>query len=100
MLRDPLSRLLSVFLGFGAFFIWLAIRAEGLFYVVFSLTLFLWVEMESALRSFQLQRKKAAPANRSHTQAHERLRHSQADNIRIAIFFLFFSQVAFFGAGK
>ncbi|KAJ8481278.1 hypothetical protein ONZ51_g6113 [Trametes cubensis] len=100
MLRDPLSRLLTVFLGFAAFFIWLAIRAEGIFYVVYSLTLFLWVEMESALRSFQLQREEVATTNRSHTQAHERLRHSQADNIRIAVFFLFFSQVAFFGAGN
>ncbi|KAI0327602.1 alkaline phosphatase-like protein [Cubamyces sp. BRFM 1775] len=100
VLRDLQSRLLSVFLGFGAFFIWLAIRAEGLFYVVYSLTLLLWVEMESALRSFQLQRTIVSTTNQSRTRANSQLHHPQAEDLRIAVFFVFFSQVAFFGAGN
>ncbi|KAH9887342.1 alkaline phosphatase-like protein [Cubamyces lactineus] len=100
-LRDPRGRLLSAFLGFGAFFIWLAIRAEGLFYVVYSLTLVLWVEMESALRSSQLQqRNRTSATNPSDTHAYAHMHHTQADDLRIAVFFLFFSQVAFFGAGN
>ena len=46
----PYARLLTFFLGFGAFFVWLAIAVEGLFYVAYSLTLCLWVEVEAARR--------------------------------------------------
>ncbi|KAH9925588.1 GPI ethanolamine phosphate transferase 1 [Epithele typhae] len=78
---QPHARLLSFFLGFGRAFVWLAIAAEDLVYVAFSLTLTTWVEVKAALRQ---------------TAAHK----PRAEDLRIAVFFLLFVQVAAFGAGK
>ncbi len=92
---NPKARLLSFFLGFGACFVWLAIAVEGLFYVVYSLTLVLWVEVESELRS-HTRRVSETPTTTQNASTYR----PQADDLRIAVFFLFFVQVAFFGTGK
>jgi phosphatidylinositol glycan class N len=81
------------FLGFGVCFVILSISVEGLFYLAFSATLALWIEVEAALHSSttntgDLDRKVA----KSYTY--------KADDLRIALFFLFFVQIAFFGTGK
>ncbi|KAI0807038.1 alkaline phosphatase-like protein [Fomes fomentarius] len=92
---NPKARLLSFFLGFGACFVWLAIAVEGLFYVVYSLTLVLWVEVESELRSHtRLVSEK--PTTKQNASTYR----PKADDLRIAVFFLFFVQVAFFGTGN
>lgn len=91
---NPQARLLSFFLGFGACFVWLAIAVEGLFYVVYSLTLVLWVEVESVLRAH------SHIQNPKDTSKDARTYRPKADDLRIAVFFLFFVQVAFFGTGK
>ncbi|KAI0334221.1 PigN-domain-containing protein [Cubamyces sp. BRFM 1775] len=93
----PYGRLLSFFLGFGACFVWLAISVEGLFYIAYSLTLCLWVEVETALRAHK--RAKAKP---SEVEKHGVIRtyRPHKDDLRIAVFFLFFVQVAFFGTGN
>ncbi|KAI0826505.1 PigN-domain-containing protein [Trametes gibbosa] len=51
---NPHGRVLSFFLGLGSCFIWLTIRVEGLFYAAYFLTLYSWVEVETALRLFAL----------------------------------------------
>ena len=95
---NPQARLLSFFLGFGACFVWLAIAVEGLFYVVYSLTLVLWVEVESVLRAHShIQNPIQNPMD---TSKDARTYRPKADDLRIAVFFLFFVQVAFFGTGK
>lgn len=104
--NNPHGRLLSFFLGFGVCFVWLTIRTEGLFYIAYSLTLGLWVEVESALRPYTLAEDALQPITAA--KAVETAEHAKdastyrphADDLRIAVFFLFFVQVAFFGTGK
>ncbi|KAI8992816.1 PigN-domain-containing protein [Trametes punicea] len=105
---NPYGRLLSFFLGFGACFVWLAISVEGLFYVAYSLTLCLWVEVETALRS-STRLMTAPPTPAQNMRNKEVIQQGisdaityrpRADDLRIAVFFLFFVQVAFFGTGN
>ena len=92
--------MLSFFLGFGACFVWLAIAVEGLFYVVYSLTLCLWVEVESVLRACALQDSQKRGTSQQDSKLNTTAYRPKADDLRIAVFFLFFVQVAFFGTGK
>lgn len=85
----PTSRILSLFLGFGVCFVILSISVEGLFYAAFTCNLLLWIEVEATV---QPNRAGTAPQN----QGYE----FHTDDIRIALFFLFFVQVAFFGTGN
>ncbi|KAI0777833.1 alkaline phosphatase-like protein [Trametes elegans] len=88
---NPHGRLLSFFLGPGIVFVWLSIRTEGLFYTAYSLTVYLWAEVEAALRSHEQNTATRGPASRSCIRW---------DDVRIAVFFLYFVQIAFFGAGN
>ncbi|KAG1751768.1 Phosphatidylinositolglycan class N-domain-containing protein [Suillus lakei] len=87
--NTPTSRIISLFLGFGVCFIILSISVEGLFYAAFTCNLLLWIEVEATVQS---NRVVAASQN----QGYE----FRTDDIRIALFFLFFVQVAFFGTGN
>ncbi|EIN05765.1 PigN-domain-containing protein [Punctularia strigosozonata HHB-11173 SS5] len=101
------SKILMYFLAFGPLFVLLSISVEGLFYVVFSITLALWIEVESAARD-----RSPVPAlvgssdPRVHAQDGKIAMPSSGrynprlDDVRIALFFLFFVQVAFFGTGN
>ena len=101
---NPHARLLSFFLSFSVCFIWLAIGFEGLFYVSYSLTLCLWVEVESALWTHTRAKSSANATTNARTRSRGKQDPSayrpKADDLRIAVFFLFFVQVAFFGTGK
>ncbi|KAI0668974.1 PigN-domain-containing protein [Trametes maxima] len=98
---DPRGRLLSFFLGFGACFVWLAIRVEGLFYVAYSLTLCLWVEVETALRPYTGAKGTLGENESTASVAKDATTYRpRADDLRIAVFFLFFVQAAFFGTGN
>ncbi|KAF8527215.1 PigN-domain-containing protein [Gautieria morchelliformis] len=88
----PFPRLLGLFLAFGPCFIILSISVEGLFYLSFSTTLLLWIEVEGTVREDALSSQVARPISRLVTL--------RADDIRISLFFLFFVQVAFFGTGN
>ncbi|KAJ7738485.1 Phosphatidylinositolglycan class N-domain-containing protein [Mycena maculata] len=85
------SKLLMYFLAFGPCFVFLSISVEGLFYVAYSITLASWIEVERALRSDVDRVKKSKSVLQ--------YRFQPAD-IRIALFFLFFVQVGFFGTGN
>ncbi|OAX38080.1 PigN-domain-containing protein [Rhizopogon vinicolor AM-OR11-026] len=87
--HTPASRIVSLFLGFGVCFVILSISVEGLFYAAFTCNLLLWIEVEAAVR---LNGAGAV----SSKQGYE----FRTDDIRIALFFLFFVQVAFFGTGN
>ncbi|EMD35215.1 hypothetical protein CERSUDRAFT_107194 [Gelatoporia subvermispora B] len=88
--QHPLERILSFFLAFSVCFVILSISVEGLFYCAFSATLLLWIEVEATLR-------RTAPVEDVPDVTAYRPR---ADDLRIAVFFLFFVQVAFFGTGN
>jgi GPI ethanolamine phosphate transferase 1 len=76
------------FLGFGVCFVILSISVEGLFYLAYSATLIIWIEVEAALRHVPGSSVKPVASG------------FRADDARIALFFLFFVQIAFFGTGK
>lgn len=81
------------FLGFGPLFIILSISIEGLYYAVYFVTLLLWIEVEAGLREYKIaQRTKSSGAHDDNG--------IEPDNLRIALMFLFFVQVGFFGTGK
>ncbi|KAJ6601273.1 Phosphatidylinositolglycan class N-domain-containing protein [Mycena vulgaris] len=85
------SKLLMYFLAFGPCFVFLSISVEGLFYVAYSVTLASWIEVERSLRSDLDRGKKMKSVSQYRFQP---------DDIRIALFFLFFVQVGFFGTGN
>jgi phosphatidylinositol glycan class N len=81
------------FLGFGVCFVILSISVEGLFYLAFSATLALWIEVEAMLHSSTTN---TSDPGRKMIKSYN----FQVDALRIALFFLFFVQTAFFGTGK
>ncbi|KAJ7492091.1 Phosphatidylinositolglycan class N-domain-containing protein [Mycena latifolia] len=85
------SKLLMYFLAFGPCFVFLSISVEGLFYVAYSVTLASWIEVERSIRN-DLDRGKKSTSVLQYR--------FQPDDIRIALFFLFFVQVGFFGTGN
>ncbi|TFY65328.1 hypothetical protein EVJ58_g2055 [Rhodofomes roseus] len=87
-----LARLMVFFLAFSVCFVILSISVEGLFYVAFSATLLLWVDVEAAVRATQDPRNSETVKLSTYKP--------RSDDFRIAVFFLFFVQVAFFGTGN
>jgi GPI ethanolamine phosphate transferase 1 len=85
------SKFLVHFLGLGPLFIILSISDEILFFVSYSITLYLWTEVEKSLAETTRDLKD--------TQSLSTYRF-KTDDVRIVLFFLFFVQVAFFGTGK
>ncbi|KAG6917063.1 hypothetical protein DXG01_004035 [Tephrocybe rancida] len=83
---------LVYFLGFGPCFVILSNSVEGLFYVIYSSVLVAWVVVESIIRNGM---KPMATESKS-----PKVYQFRPDDLRIALFFLFFVQVGFFGAGK
>ncbi|KAH0582173.1 hypothetical protein H2248_011824 [Termitomyces sp. 'cryptogamus'] len=91
--HTPFSVFLAYFLGFGPWFVILSISVEGLFYVAYSSVLVIWVVVESTVRLGRL------PSAASVTEE-SKVYLFQPDDLRMALFFLFFVQVGFFGAGN
>ncbi|KAF4588570.1 Glycosyl phosphatidyl inositol anchor synthesis [Pleurotus pulmonarius] len=81
-------------IAFGACFIILSISIEGLFYLAYTATLQIWIEVEAALRHGGKEEPETQTPSKS--KAYE----FQPDDLRIALFFLFFVQIAFFGTGN
>lgn len=107
------AKLLTLFLAFAPCFVILSICAEGLFYVAYCATLLVWVEVETAVRKAQEEsythdvQRKADVRQEDTVKTDEDKGKSRkggyrirVDDVRIALFFLFFVQVAFFGTGK
>lgn len=91
---SPGSKIMTLFLAFSVCFVVLSISIEGLFYSAFTCNLLLWIDVEAAVRK-KLDVNGSIPKE---VRASEY--RFQADDVRIALFFLFFVQVAFFGTGK
>jgi phosphatidylinositol glycan class N len=96
------SKILSLFLAFCPLFVILSISTEGLFYVTYSTILVLWIAVETSSRPVsqgtmkQLDSQDKLRVKRTVISVYR----PQADDLRIALFFLFFVQVGFFGTGK
>ncbi len=85
---DALGKTTGYFIGFGVWLVLLSVHAEGLFYVAYTMTLQIWIEVEATLLNEQCVTDSGG------------YRSLRLDDLRIAVFFLFFVQFAFFGAGK
>lgn len=91
------------FLGFGPCFVILSISVEGLFFVSYSMTLMAWAQVEKLLRPpiDNIQAKSEESAGTQNLKLLQSVAYNvRMDDLRIALFFLFFVQVAFFGTGK
>lgn len=90
------------FLGFGPCFVILSISVEGLFFVSYSIALMAWVQIESLLRSSgNIGKRSGKPTTTKDRRLGQAAAYNlQMDDLRIALFFLFFVQVGFFGTGK
>lgn len=91
------------FLGFGPCFVILSISEEGLFYVAYSITLVQWIQVERIARLGN-RRDTHRPRDGDMVNGNVVERNGgysfQWDDVRTALFFLFFVQVGFFGIGK
>jgi phosphatidylinositol glycan class N len=110
-----LHRLMVIFLAFAPMFVILTISYEGLFYVAFSCTLITWVRLEHRIyQTFTAKDKTTrsitgpatvAPSSKASTdhaaalKKHEYRSLTLAD-ARIALFFLYLLQSAFFSTGN
>ncbi|KAF2734555.1 PigN-domain-containing protein [Polyplosphaeria fusca] len=111
-----IHRIMVVFLAFSPSFIILTISYEGLFYLAFCLCIFSWTRLEHHIFVYTTGNDKLAPSPTAKAvplepalaAAAERLSHlRQGDyrslslaDARIALFFLFFIQSAFFSTGN
>lgn len=110
-----IHRLVVIFLQFSPAFIILTISYEGLFYFAFCLCLFSWVRLEHHVHSHKRQEQSTSsslettdPLKPAVASATERLsslkkgdyRALSLADARIALFFLFFLQSAFFSTGN
>jgi phosphatidylinositol glycan class N len=102
--HDKSTKTLMYFFGFCPLFIILSISVEGLFFVSYSVTLLTWVKVERIVHP-EKDFKKNHLAGKEIKESEVALSRSwvygfQPDDLRIALFFLFFVQVGFFGTGK
>ncbi|KAF8257678.1 alkaline phosphatase-like protein [Lactarius quietus] len=97
--RTAEGRLLTYFLSFCPCFVLLSIRAEGLFYLSYCTTLYLWTRVEEAVRS-ETSKRPTQTTDRGEYEPRWNPRRLSLDDIRVALFFLFFVQVGFFGTGN
>ncbi|KAJ5895302.1 hypothetical protein N7495_006993 [Penicillium taxi] len=101
-----INRLMVIFLAFSPAFIILTIAWEGLFYFVFCLTLSTWVRLEHAIfvhsaehKSEQTSKPAAVATSTVDGQIYN-YRSLMISDARVALFFLFLIQSAFFSTGN
>ncbi|PGG97571.1 phosphatidylinositol glycan, class N [Blastomyces parvus] len=112
-----LHRLVAIFLAFSPTFIILTISYEGLFYFVFCITLLSWVQLEHRIYTYtsstpsvtvassddepQITAQKSSPqANSENQKSKSPYRILTTSDARIALFFFFLLQSAFFSTGN
>lgn len=100
-----LHRLAVIFLTFAPTFVILSISYEGIFYVVFSITLVAWVRLEHAGHVSTLRRPEATNGSASNTSttttaATSKFRPLMVKDARVALFYFVLIQSAFFSTGN
>lgn len=114
-----LHRLIVIFLTFSPAFVILTISYEGLFYFTFCITLVTWVRLEHHIQAFSTSDLKPITSSPTPTERLSSLKPARSDteapvasrqnghyraltlsDARIALFFLFLLQSAFFSTGN
>lgn len=103
--QPPSQRLTIVVFAFAPLFVLLSIRDETLFFGCYTLTLLVWAKLEASLFEERLyQRNVGRQDNKSATSSiatkQTAGRSLEKEDIRVAICFLFFLHVGFFGTGN
>lgn len=102
-------RLILIVAGFAPVFVLLSIRDEAIFFGCYSLTLVLWGKVEGAIyeerrysRALKGKQKMTFSSSKESeaTKQAELPRSLEKQDARIAIYFLFFLHVGFFGTGN
>jgi phosphatidylinositol glycan class N len=99
-------RLLIIFLAFSPSFVLLTISYEGLFYFAFCTTLITWVRLEHSIYVFNQRASESSPPATSAVSATSSAsppsvyRTLTLSDARVALFFLFLLQSAFFSTGN
>ena len=96
---DYFHRLVVLFLTFSPLFVILTISFEGLFYVAFCITLVCWIRLEHRI-DWYLKRRPDRTVNTTGSIKDGEYRALTLSDARIALFFLFFIQSAFFSTGN
>lgn len=95
------DRIVGIVVAFAPVFVILSISYETLFYFCFSGTLLVWLTLESRLAEYQVRHSAttdAAPEDAPDTPDGSQSLNS--GHLRLALFFLFFIHVGFFGTGN
>ena len=100
-----LHRLLIIFLAFSPSFVLLTISYEGLFYFAFCATLMTWIRLEHSIYVFNKSVSESSPPAASTISATPAspasvYRTLTLSDARVALFFLFLLQSAFFSTGN
>ena len=95
-------RLLIIFLAFSPSFVLLTISYEGLFYFAFCTTIMTWVRLEHSIYVFNQSASESSASAISATSASPAsvYRTLTLSDARVALFFLFLLQSAFFSTGN
>jgi GPI ethanolamine phosphate transferase 1 len=95
-------RLLTIFLAFSPSFVLLTISYEGLFYFAFCTTMMTWVRLEHSIYVFNQSASESSASAISATSASPAsvYRTLTLSDARVALFFLFLLQSAFFSTGN
>lgn len=89
------------FLGFAPCFIILSISVEGLFFVIYSVVLLGWVVIEKIMKYPELERRKKVKVVEDGTRNELGGGYVfRFGDVRLALAFLFFVHLGFFGIGK
>lgn len=98
---DYRQRLMILFLTFGPTFVILSISYEGIFYLVFWAVLVVWIHLETAIAASLKHEDNIIVAGIGASASQQvGYRGLKFSDIRIAIYFFFLIQAAFFGTGN
>jgi GPI ethanolamine phosphate transferase 1 len=89
-----------IFLSFSPVFVILSISYEGLFYVIFCLTVVAWVRLEHKIQLHTSKTLEKSSNKAKAGQIRSQWRQLTLADARIALFFFYLIQVGFFGTGN
>lgn len=92
------ERIVGIVMAFAPVFVLLSISYETLFYFVFSVALMLWLELEARLARHDSRRQSTNGTAAAEEEKEEGA--LEAKHVRLALFFLFYIHVGFFGTGN
>ncbi|KAJ3311978.1 Glycosyl phosphatidyl inositol anchor synthesis [Boothiomyces sp. JEL0838] len=95
-----LYRVVIIYLSFAPIFILLSVSYETLFYFFYSMTVFTWLMIEQQLFFYDTKEFNGVAYTEVPTLAEAKNRTLRPTDMRIASFFLFFINMAFFGTGN